>query len=105
MEQTRIDAAATLPCGQMRRVDVRGKLVCVAHVEDGAFFAFDDTCSHGAYSLSEGYLEGREVECMMHGSLFDVSTGQPLNPPAAVPVQTYEVTVDGEDLLLTIPEG
>jgi len=104
VNEIRLEALAGLPCGQMIRIDLGDTAVCIAHVDDGGYFALDDTCSHGQYALSDGALEGREVECFMHGSLFDVRTGEPLTAPATLPVRTYEVKVDGEDLVLSIPE-
>jgi len=86
----------------MLRVEVDGIGVCIAHADDGAYFALDDVCSHGKSSLSErGELLGRVVECGMHGSLFDVASGKPLTPPATIPLRTYGITVDGDDLVLS----
>jgi 3-phenylpropionate/trans-cinnamate dioxygenase ferredoxin subunit len=36
------------------------------------------------------------VECPRHGSVFDLKTGKPLNLPAYVPVDTFEVLVEGD---------
>lgn len=64
---------------------------------DGEFYALEDRCSHAEVPLSEGGLVGTSIECVKHGSLFDLTTGQPLNPPAVSPVKTYPVRVqDGE---------
>lgn len=101
MNEYRVAGGASLPCGRMKSVLVDGTPVCVVHVDDGAFFALDDTCSHGQSSLSKGYLEGRKLECAMHGSLFDVTTGVPITLPATVPVRTFAVAIDGDDLLLS----
>lgn len=36
----------------------------------GAYYALDDTCSHGQASLSEGWIEDGEVECPLHSARF-----------------------------------
>jgi 3-phenylpropionate/trans-cinnamate dioxygenase ferredoxin component len=94
----RVPQAASLPCGEMRRVIVNGRPICVAHTESGGFFAIDDTCSHGRASLSKGWLDGHWVECPKHIGVFDLRTGEAVTEPATIPVAAYEVRVDGEDL-------
>ena len=62
--------------------------------EDGEIHAIDDTCTHANVSLAEGELTGCMLECWLHGSVFDVRTGDPANLPATVPVAVHQVTVD-----------
>ena len=52
-----------------------GLPVCLVHAADGEFYAFDDRCPHEGASLCEGYLDGVQVECPLHSSVFDVRTG------------------------------
>ncbi|MEV1295482.1 non-heme iron oxygenase ferredoxin subunit [Pseudonocardia sp. NPDC049635] len=64
---------------------------------EGDYYAIDDVCSHGKSSLSEGFVEGTSIECVLHGALFDLRTGEALTMPATIPVNTYPVRVsDGE---------
>lgn len=61
------------------------------------YFAIADACTHGPGSLSEGYVEGTEVECPFHRGRFDIRTGCPTAAPCMVPVQTWDVqVVDGQ---------
>ena len=76
--------------------------VAVVRDEDGALHAISDICSHGAVSLSDGEVEGCTVECWLHGSRFDLRTGEPLGPPAGRPVPVYPLTVDGERVLVDV---
>lgn len=78
--------------------------VAVAVVRDGAgeLHAISDVCSHGAVSLSEGEVEGCLIECWLHGSTFDLRTGQPTALPAIRPVPVYPVSVDGERVLVDV---
>ena len=59
----------------------------MAVVRDGDdWYAIDDECSHAAIPLSEGDVEGCEIECWLHGSRFDLRTGKPTGLPATEPV-------------------
>ena len=89
-------AGPEIPAPGMRRVVVGELAVCVAHTEDGGWYAIDDTCTHEDCSLSEGDLSDHLVECPCHGSRFDVRTGDVLNLPAVLPLQTHRVTVVGD---------
>lgn len=61
-------------------------------------FALADRCSHADVALSEGEVEDCSIECWLHGSAFDLRTGNPLTPPASTPVRTYSVRItDGPD--------
>ena len=45
------------------------------HAEDDNFYAIYDECSHAAVALSEGEVDGCTLECWLHGSRFDLRTG------------------------------
>src|ERR1700694_3258578 len=66
---------------------------------NGTFFAIDNECTHRGGFLGEGEINNEwndwAIECPLHGSVFDVRTGQVLSPPAPAPVRTYPVEVDG----------
>jgi 3-phenylpropionate/trans-cinnamate dioxygenase ferredoxin subunit len=75
----------------------------VALVRDGDdVYAIRDECSHAAIALSEGDVEGCEIECWLHGSRFDLRTGEPLSLPATEPVPVYPVRVEGDDVLVDV---
>jgi nitrite reductase/ring-hydroxylating ferredoxin subunit len=90
-----------LAAGTMRKVDIEGRPVCLARTSDNALFAIDDTCSHGEASLSQGYLDGHEIECPMHTGTFNLATGEAVAAPATVPLRVYEVELADEHLVLT----
>ena len=64
------------------RVEVGGKPLCLAR--------------------SQGEVEDCSIECWLHGSRFDLRTGQPTGLPATKPVATYPVTVEGDDVLVDV---
>jgi 3-phenylpropionate/trans-cinnamate dioxygenase ferredoxin subunit len=74
--------------------------VAVVRDEDGGLHAISDVCSHQAISLSEGEVEGCEIECWLHGSRFDLRTGRPSGLPAVQPIPVYRLTVSGTDVLV-----
>jgi 3-phenylpropionate/trans-cinnamate dioxygenase ferredoxin component len=69
----------------------------------GELFALHDVCSHEEVPLSEGEVYDHTVECWLHGSCFDLRTGEPTGPPATTPVATYPVKVDGGDVYVCLP--
>ena len=85
-----------------RRVVLDGIPVAIVRDEDGDLHAIGDTCSHAEVSLSEGEVEDCTIECWLHGSRFDLRTGQPTSLPAITPVPVYTLTVDGDDVLVDV---
>ena len=81
------------------RVMLEGQPICIARSE-GEVYAISDICSHADVALSEGDVEGGKIECWLHGSMFDLRTGEPTGLPATKPVATYPVTVEGDDVLV-----
>ena len=68
----------------------------------GEVFALHDVCSHEEVPLSEGDVYDHTVECWLHGSCFDLRTGNPTGPPATEPVPTYQVKIQGDDLYVSL---
>jgi uncharacterized protein YbjT (DUF2867 family)/nitrite reductase/ring-hydroxylating ferredoxin subunit len=58
--------------------------------------ATQDKCTHRQGPLSKGKLDGSTVTCPLHGSQFNVCTGEVLRGPATDPLKTYRVILDGE---------
>ena len=81
------------------RVELGGRAVCIAR-SGGQVYAIDDLCSHADVSLSEGDVEDGSIECWLHGSSFDLRTGAPTGLPATKPVDTFTVTIEGDDVLV-----
>lgn len=68
--------------------------------DEGTLYAIDDTCTHSAVSLTEGWVENGAVECPLHAACFSLATGEALCLPAVRPVNTHQVEViDGRVLL------
>ncbi|MDQ4142150.1 MAG: non-heme iron oxygenase ferredoxin subunit [Actinomycetota bacterium] len=92
-----------IPDGGMKQVVVDGELVGIYRV--GAdLYAIHDICTHEETYLTEGDFDpdDLEVECPLHGSRFNVETGEVRILPATRPVATYDVKIEG-DLVLVGP--
>ena len=104
MARYRVASVAELPDETMKRVDAGQTPVCLAHAEDGNFYALNDVCTHEEFSLADGELWSMDVECPQHGSRFNLVTGKVTGLPAVIPAMTYPVSVEGEDIFVEVPE-
>jgi nitrite reductase/ring-hydroxylating ferredoxin subunit len=87
--------------GQAKLVEVNGTEIALFNI-DGAFHAIDNNCTHVGGPLCEGELDGGEVTCPWHGAVFDVTTGKVIGPPAAEPVNYYNLRVVGSDIEIEV---
>jgi 3-phenylpropionate/trans-cinnamate dioxygenase ferredoxin subunit len=92
-----VGKTADVPPGTVKIYHVNGRGVVVCNV-DGALYAIEDVCTHDGGELGEGYLEDDQIECPRHGARFDVKTGQALTLPAVMPVRSFPVQVDGDEI-------
>lgn len=104
-EWLRICEAAAIPPGHAARVDI-GELPIAVFNVNGEFHVLDDTCSHAMASLSEGELHSETcaVECPLHGSQFDLRTGEPISLPAVEPVRVHEVELRKGELWVAVSD-
>ena len=107
MSVTRVCAVADVPEGEARRFDVGGYRLCIVHLPDAndgrhGWYAVADECSHADFSLAEGdvWADECEIECPKHGSTFSLTTGEPQSLPATRPVATYELALEGDDVMV-----
>ena len=75
-----------------------GDLEVVVARNGDEVFALQNECSHAAVALSEGEVADCQIECWLHGSMFDLRTGKPTNFPATEPVATFPVDVRGTEV-------
>ena len=87
-------------------VEVDGIDIAVVHADDDQFYAVRDECSHASIPLSEGEIDGCTLECWLHGSRFDLRTGEPTGLPAIEPVATFPVEIrDGDIYVSSTPSN
>jgi len=88
--------------GEVTGVRAGGRPIALYRVE-GEVYATHDICSHEHAHLSEGYLEGCEIECPLHQARFDIRTGLATCRPATQAVAVYPVRIVGKDILVKVP--
>ncbi|MBB4932455.1 Rieske Fe-S protein [Lipingzhangella halophila] len=65
--------------------------------EDGTFNAYTAVCTHSGCTIQQVTTQ---IECLCHGSRFDIATGEVLHGPATEPLESFDVTVEGTDITL-----
>src|SRR5262245_43926495 len=88
----RLCGVGDVAVGEAIKVETHGLTLAVFNL-DGTFCVTDDHCTHGPGSLSEGFVDGDCVECNFHQGVFNIRTGEVVQPPCIVPVKTYAVSV------------
>ena len=87
--------------GSAISVEVDGIDIAVVHADDDQFYAVRDECSHASIPLSEGEIDGCTLECWLHGSRFDLRTGEPTGLPAVEPVAAFPVEIRDGDIYVS----
>lgn len=99
----KVGRVGDVPAGRAEVFDVDDRKIAVYRLGD-EFYAIEDLCTHDGGPLAEGEVEDDVVICPRHGARFSIKTGAALSFPAITPVETYPVKVEGEDLLIGLPE-
>jgi 3-phenylpropionate/trans-cinnamate dioxygenase ferredoxin subunit len=103
VELVKVASVGDIEPGGKLVVEVDGALVALFNVDDTQYYAVEDICTHDGGPLADGeILDIYEIECPRHGARFDIRTGAALVMPAFEPVQTYEIVVSGNDILLAV---
>ena len=82
-------------------VEVEGKQIALFNL-GGEFYAIDDTCTHRGGPLSEGSVDGDQVECPWHGAHFNIKSGEVTGPPALEGVTKYTVRLVGDAIEIEV---
>lgn len=90
-----------LPAGGKLVVEVNGTSIVLVNTND-KIFAVRNLCSHAYEALDCGRVRNGWISCPVHGARFDLETGDPINPPATMPIDTYEVRVDGDTIEIAV---
>lgn len=102
-EAVRVCSLADLPPSGGVKVLVEGRAPLAVWRVGERVWATDDTCTHGKASLvADGYLEGHVIECGMHQGSFDVRTGAVVAAPCRIPLRTYAVRIQGDEVFVTL---
>ena len=102
MARVRIASVDEVPVESLKQVMADDEEICLAHAEDGNFYAIGDVCTHENFLLSQGELFGLDVKCPQHGSRFNLRTGKVTGLPAVFPAKTFPVTVEDGDVYVEV---
>jgi naphthalene 1,2-dioxygenase system ferredoxin subunit len=89
--------------GEPHGVEIAGHAVALYRV-GGEFYATGNICSHAEALLSDGLLDGCEIECPLHMGRFDIRSGEALTSPVEIDIPTYPVRVAGDSLEVCLPD-
>ena len=89
--------------GEMKEVSIGDTDLLLSRI-DGTYYAMQGHCSHYGASLAQGALSGTRVICPWHHACFDVTTGQHLEAPGLDGLPTYEVTIEGDQVMVQVPD-
>ncbi len=93
-----------IPDGEGRSYPVNGTMIAIFFVND-EYHAIGDACPHMGAPLAGGYVEGEAVTCPWHAWRFCIKDGTWLdNPRPELAVPSYEVRIEGDDILVEIPQ-
>jgi 3-phenylpropionate/trans-cinnamate dioxygenase ferredoxin component len=91
--------------GEMQMVFVDGTDQVLVINQSGEFTAVQGVCSHEYFELDKGFLTNGTLTCALHLSRFDLSNGEPLDPPAEEPLAVYPVVLEDGRVFIEVPDG
>ena len=103
MAFTKIATLNELPPGTLIEIIHDGQPYAVCNVA-GQIRALTGECPHAGGPLGQGALEGPIITCPWHSWQFDSGTGTCFFGDDLA-IDTYEVRVDGDDILADLPEN
>ena len=91
-----IDACATADVEQedMIRFDHSGRTFVIYRSPDDGFFCTDGLCTHEKVHLADGLVMEYTIECPKHNGVFDYRTGEAMQAPVCVDLNTYRTKVE-----------
>jgi len=87
--------------GTMSAIDLRGSHILLSKIA-GETYAVSGICTHEETDLARGFVLEDRVICPLHLSQFDLKTGQVMNPPAEIPLQHFNVKIEGETIFVEV---
>jgi 3-phenylpropionate/trans-cinnamate dioxygenase ferredoxin subunit len=90
-----------LPAGAKKLVEANGIEIVLCNTRD-RIFAVHNLCSHAHEKLDCGKMKNGWIACPVHGARFDLETGDAMNPPATMPIDTFEVRIVGDTIEVAV---
>ena len=89
--------------GQMKTVEINSEKILISRI-DGKYYATGAFCTHYGAPLEEGVLSGDRIVCPWHHACFNAKTGDLKEPPARDALPHFDVTMEGDELFIELPE-
>jgi len=91
--------------GEMKMTWVDGTDQVLVINTGGTYSAVQGICSHEYFELDKGFLTKGTLTCALHLSRFDITSGEPLDPPAEQPLAVYPVVIEDGRVIIEVPDG
>ena len=72
------------------------------YLVDGRHYALEDVCPHAYALLSQGFVDGEEIECPLHGAKFHIPTGKCTKEPGGRDLARYAVKCEDGRIFLKV---
>lgn len=69
---------------------------------NGNYYALEDVCPHAYALLSQGFVDGDEVECPLHGAKFHIPSGKCTKEPGGRDLACFAVKREGDRLFVQV---
>ena len=106
MKFIKVASTNDLTPGSKIKVTVENRDILLANLQ-GSYYAMDNTCPHMGGSLVEGDLEGNNIVCPRHGSIFDITTGKVVKSGKLLFISvkvhdliSYPIKIEGSEILI-----
>ena len=94
-----------VPDGTMKMAFVDGTDQVLVVNSNERLYAMQGICTHEYFELDKGFLTAGTITCALHLSRFDLDNGEPLDPPAEIPLAVYPVVVEDGRIIIEVPDG
>jgi len=89
--------------GQMKEIAVGDDSILLVRI-NGEFHAIGAWCTHAGVQLAKGVLCNYHLRCPWHHAVFDAATGDPLEPPAFDGLPRFDLRIEGDNVIVALPE-
>jgi nitrite reductase/ring-hydroxylating ferredoxin subunit len=82
-----------------------GDIDIAIYLIGGELYATDNICPHAFGYLNHGYIDDDQIECPLHGAVFEIKTGKGVAGPFCNDLATFPVRIVGEEIQVEIPDA
>lgn len=108
MQYFKVAQTEDIKDGEKKKITLNDKVLLLTNILN-TYYAIDNKCPHMGGSLYDGNLDGYNITCPKHGSVFDARTGKVIKSGKIVFIsvkvgdtKAYPVKIEGTDILIGI---